>query len=192
MPEQRSAIENVDRTLSADNMHPALHELPVAGALLILAWDETGDRDVGAAASALGLGDRDGHAYGDGISLLLPLAPGRWLAATTSAAAVVRLRRELAPDRCIDLDCAHTWLRLAGPGADDSLARELPIDLREQAFPEGSCARTVAAQVDVIVHALQRRPETEFDLLVPRSLAAHLVTHLRDAGHFAFTGPAVP
>lgn len=190
MPEQRSALETLGATPGGDGNDPSLRELPVAGAMLILGWDGTCRGDVSTAAAVLGLGEHDEHARGDGVSLLAPLAPGRWLAATTAAAAATALRRELPPERRIDLDSTHTWLRLSGPEADSALARELPIDLREQAFPEGRSAQSVAAQVDVLVHALQRGPEPIFDLLVARSYAVHLVTHLMAAGNISFAGSA--
>lgn len=190
MPEQRSALQAVATTPAGDGNDPSLRELPVAGAMLILGWDGTCGGDVSTAAAVLGLGEHDGHARGDGVSLLAPLAPGRWLAATTTPAAATALRRELTPAHRIDLDSAHTWLRLSGPEADSALARELPIDLREQAFPKGRSAQSVVAQVDVLVHALQRGPEPAFDLLVSRSYAVHLVTHLTAAGDIAFAGHA--
>lgn len=65
-------------------------------------------------------------------------------------------------------------LALAGPQAAAVLARGCPLDLRRLA--PGHCARSLLAQVGVLVH---RRAEARFDLHVDVSVARHVAAWLQ-------------
>jgi heterotetrameric sarcosine oxidase gamma subunit len=67
-----------------------------------------------------------------------------------------------------DQSSGLAWLRMAGPAADDLMARICRLDLAGHAFPPGSVARTPIAQVAVILY--RPAPET-LDLLVPATFA---------------------
>lgn len=186
MLERRSALDELADAPARDGDGPSLHELPVAAAALVFGRDQGDAGWPGSAVAALALGGADDRLCGDGASLLVPVAPGRWLAVTASPGRAVEFRRLVPPECRIDLDSARTWLRVAGAGADLILGRELPIDLRARVFPAGSSAQTTAGQVDIVIHALDRGSEPAFDLLVGRSHALHFVTHLVDAGGIGF------
>jgi sarcosine oxidase, subunit gamma len=70
---------------------------------------------------------------------------------------------------------------LAGPSARDVLAKGCPLDLHSRAFTPGSCARSLLAKVDVLLHLHADEPQG-FDLHVARSFAQYLWTWLEDAG----------
>lgn len=67
---------------------------------------------------------------------------------------------------------------LEGPGARDVLARLVPIDLRDAAFPEGATARTLVAHMTAVL--LRTGPE-RYEMMVFRSMARTLVHDLKDA-----------
>ncbi|MDE3027108.1 MAG: sarcosine oxidase subunit gamma [Paracoccaceae bacterium] len=71
-------------------------------------------------------------------------------------------------------DQSDGWatLRLTGAGAEDALARLVPIDLRSVAFPAGSAARTSLGHMMTLILSV----ESGFDILVMRSMA-HTATH---------------
>ncbi|GHE01386.1 hypothetical protein U879_14920 [Defluviimonas sp. 20V17] len=66
-------------------------------------------------------------------------------------------------------DQSDGWvgLRLSGPGAEDALARLIPIDLRPQVFGAGSAAR---APVGHMLSVVMRAPEG-IEMLLFRSMA---------------------
>lgn len=67
---------------------------------------------------------------------------------------------------------------LDGPSARDVLARLVPLDLRERAFPEGATARTLLNHMAV---TLVRVGADGFEIMAMRSMAATLVRELREA-----------
>ena len=73
-------------------------------------------------------------------------------------------------------DQTDAWVvvRLSGPAAEDVLARLVPIDLRERAFPEGSAARTLLGHMSVGV----LRAGGAFEILAFRSMAGTLAHEL--------------
>ena len=73
-------------------------------------------------------------------------------------------------------DQADAWVvvRLSGPAAEDVLARLVPIDLRERAFPEGSAARTLLGHMSVGL----LRADGAFEILAFRSMAGTLAHEL--------------
>lgn len=69
---------------------------------------------------------------------------------------------------------------LQGPGARDVLARLVPLDLREAAFPEGATARTMLVHMTV---TLSRVGPEAYEVLAFRSMAATLVREVAEAMH---------
>jgi sarcosine oxidase subunit gamma len=67
---------------------------------------------------------------------------------------------------------------LEGPIVRDVLARLVPLDLRNRAFPEGATART---QLNHMAVTLSRVGAEAYDVMAMRSMAATLVRELREA-----------
>ena len=74
----------------------------------------------------------------------------------------------------VDQGCAWCVVRLEGPGAEDVLARLVPVDLRERAFPDGAVARTLVGHMN---GAILRRGAA-FEIWVFRSMAGTLAHEL--------------
>jgi len=99
-----------------------------------------------------------------------PFAGGTALCFAPGRAMVLGGRPDLPASAAAitDQSSGFAWLRLAGPAADDVMARICRLDLAGSAFPPGAVARTPIAQVAAILY----RPATEtLDLLVPATLA---------------------
>jgi len=79
---------------------------------------------------------------------------------------------ELTPDEGVALDLSHsrTHVRIAGPQAASLINRNVPIDLRESSFPEGSVASSVFHHVGVTLW----RSQDGFELFLPRGFALSL------------------
>jgi sarcosine oxidase, subunit gamma len=114
--------------------------------------------------------------------MALCVSPGRWLLLCAPAAA-----GELAAgwsgecDGCaavVDLSSSLSVLQLAGAATREMLARGCRLDLARQAFPEGSAAATVMAQVSVILAALP----SGMLLLTPTTTARHFREWLAHTG----------
>lgn len=78
--------------------------------------------------------------------------------------------------RAAVVDQGDAWcvVRLEGRRAEDVLARLVPLDLRDRAFPDGSVARTLVGHVSAAV----LRRGAEFELWVFRSMAVTLAHEL--------------
>jgi heterotetrameric sarcosine oxidase gamma subunit len=90
-----------------------------------------------------------------------------------------------APDRSLAahmavVDVSDGWAaaELTGPGAEEVLARLVPVDLRAAAFPPG---QTLRSQLREIPLSVTRTEDHALLLLVPRSMAASMVQELRRA-----------
>jgi sarcosine oxidase, subunit gamma len=112
----------------------------------------------------------------------LCVSPGRWLLIGEPAAPA-----ELAAswsgecDGCaavVDLSSSLSVLHLAGAASGEMLARGCRLDLARPAFPEGSAAATVMAQVSVILAALP----AGMLLLTPATTARHFREWLAHTG----------
>jgi sarcosine oxidase subunit gamma len=107
----------------------------------------------------------------DELLLLMPYAD--------APEAVGRLGEALAGQHHLALDVSdmRAVLRLTGPLAGEVLAKGVPCDLRERAFPPGSARRTTTAGIAVALW----RPEPElWEIAAFRSQAAHLMAFLED------------
>lgn len=101
---------------------------------------------------------------------LVPVGPGR---ALLLGIAAPDLPGAALTDQGDGLAC----VALEGPAARDVLARLVPIDLREAAFPDGACARTLLGHMAV---TLLRAGEA-FEVLAMRSMADTLVHEIAAA-----------
>lgn len=102
---------------------------------------------------------------------------GAHAALLMGTAADARLRAHAAMS---DQSDAWTCLTLTGAGAEDVLARLIPVDLRAAAFPEDQTART---QIGHMSGSVSRLGSDRFLLMVFRSMAAtlfHEVTQAMD------------
>ena len=110
--------------------------------------------------------------------------PGRWvegggrraLWSGRDAALVTGPRPEGLDGIAAVTDQSDAWcvVRLEGVGAEDVLARLVPLDLRERAFPEGSATRTLLGHMTAVVS----RRCGAFEILAMRSMAATLAHEL--------------
>ena len=89
-----------------------------------------------------------------------------------------------APDQTLAnhaalVDVSDGWAaaELQGPGAEDVLARLVPVDLRSATFKPGQTLRSQFREIPASI----TRTDTGFLLLVYRSMAATLVQELRRA-----------
>ncbi len=85
-------------------------------------------------------------------------------------------------------DQGDAWavVRVAGEGAEDVLARLIPVDLRDSAFPPG---RSIRTQIGHMAGAVTRLPDGAVRLMVFRSMAGTLVHDLdRAMTHCAARG----
>ena len=107
----------------------------------------------------------------DELLLLLPYAE--------APAAVARLDEMLAGHHCLAVDVSdmRAILRLTGPLAGEVLAKGVPCDLRDRAFPPGSARRTTTAGIAV---ALWRREAELWEIAAFRSHAHHLMAFMED------------
>jgi sarcosine oxidase subunit gamma len=107
----------------------------------------------------------------DELLLLVPHAE--------AAAAVARLGEMLAGHHlALDVSDMRAVLRLTGPLAGEVLAKGVPCDLSDGAFPPGSARRTTTAGIAV---ALWRLEAEVWEIVALRSQARHLMAFLEDA-----------
>jgi sarcosine oxidase subunit gamma len=107
----------------------------------------------------------------DELLLLLPYAEA--LEAVQRLEAALRGRHHLA----LDVSDMRTILRLTGPLAGEVLAKGVPCDVRDRAFPPGSARRTTTAGLAV---ALWRIEQEVWEIAAFRSHAHHLLAFLED------------
>lgn len=111
----------------------------------------------------------------DELLLLVPYAE--------APAAVVRLDEMLSgmqPARhhlALDVSDMRAVLRLTGPLVAEVLAKGVPCDLSDRAFPPGSARRTTTAGIAV---ALWRLEAELWEIVAFRSYAGHLMAFLED------------
>lgn len=124
-------------------------------------------RTLGAAFPSPGRVERIGEArlawVGPGRALLIGRPPPDGLAADAAV---------------VDQSDAQAVLLLEGPRARDVLARLVPLDLRDAAFPEGATARTLANHMAV---TLSRVGPDGYEVMGMRSMAATLVHEIGTA-----------
>ncbi|HWZ62981.1 MAG TPA: sarcosine oxidase subunit gamma family protein [Steroidobacteraceae bacterium] len=110
--------------------------------------------------------------------LTLAVRPGRWLLLGPPAAPGASLRawQQALAGRgaAVDLSAGLAALLLGGRDVREMLARGCRLDLHPAAFPAGSAAATIMAQVPVVLAVLTSR----ILLLTPATTARHLTEWL--------------
>jgi sarcosine oxidase, subunit gamma len=117
---------------------------------------------------------RPGRATGDGPRHVLWLGPDWYLLVDDEPMSEVDL-----PAGAVDVSAQRTILELVGPLAPAVLAHGCALDLHPRAFAAGSCAQTMLAKAQVVLH--QTGPEPTYRILVRASFADYLVHWLLDA-----------
>jgi sarcosine oxidase subunit gamma len=113
-----------------------------------------------------------GRATSDGPRHVLWLGPDWYLLVDDRPPAEL-------PDGAVDVSAQRTILELAGPLAPAVLAHGCALDLHPRAFAPGSCAQTMLAKAQVVLH--QTGPEPTYRILVRASFADYLGLWLLDA-----------
>ena len=111
------------------------------------------------------------------------LGPDEWLLVAQDAEAdqlALDLRRTLGtePHSLVDVSHRNVGLILEGARVTDALSTGCPLDLEVDAFPVGTCARTVFGKAEIV---LWRTAPHTFHLEVWRSFVPYVVV-LLDAG----------
>ena len=119
-------------------------------------------------------------AVAEQIAGALALGSTRWLVLAKPGEADAlfdRLSRELAGKATlIDQSSVYVTFEVCGPAAREALARLCRLDLHPKTFALHAAARTLMAQVPVIIHFADARPC--FALYVPVTLAQSFGEHL--------------
>jgi sarcosine oxidase subunit gamma len=121
--------------------------------------------------------------------LVMWLGPDEWLIVGPDGQAPqleAQLRSALAdqPGSVVDVSANRTTLELSGPAARQVLEKGCPLDLHPRAFTPGTCAQTLLARANVVLHQVDDAPT--YRILVRPSFADYLAEWLLDAmGEFA-------
>ena len=79
----------------------------------------------------------------------------------------------------VDVSANRVSFELTGPGARELLESGCPIDLHPRAFRAGSCAQTLLARANVLLH--QAGDEPRYRIWIRPSFARYLAAWLTDA-----------
>jgi heterotetrameric sarcosine oxidase gamma subunit len=175
MAEQRSALASVLRPgrLGAGAGEPGvvLAEAPIGALIQVSGWRDSFKQAVGALLQRLGFSgvgsfDTAGQAAG---GVAFRIAPERVLLHLASPESWRAVAEEIDAAATPVLDLSHSRTRIVITGADAAalLARLLPIDFDEAAFPPGHFVQSAIHGAGVLVH----RHAARFEVFVPRSFA---------------------
>ena len=104
--------------------------------------------------------------------------PGAWLVLPPNVATSAQIFEAAAPFAAVTQQGdGHFLVRVMGPNARAGLARLMPIDLHENAFPPDDVALTLAAHIGVKIW----RESDDFVLARVRSLGGSLYHALQEA-----------
>lgn len=78
---------------------------------------------------------------------------------------------------------SHAWLQLSGDCIAEVMAKVCGVDLREQAFAQGSVAQTSVARLNAIVINVGSGTAPTFQILFDRASHEYFTAALRDAMH---------
>ena len=119
-------------------------------------------------------------AVAEQIAGALALRPSRWLMVAERGGAEALLDglgEQLAGKATlIDQSSVYVTFEVCGPAAREALARLCRLDLHPKTFALHAAARTLMAQVPVIIHLADAQPT--FALYVPMTLAQSFAEHL--------------
>jgi heterotetrameric sarcosine oxidase gamma subunit len=180
MPELRSALAAALRPgrFGAGSGEPALalSERPLGTLIQLSGWRDTFEAAAGAVLQRLGfagIGDFD-RAQDTAAGVAFRIAPERVLMRLTSFDAWQAVAAGIDPALTPVLDLSHSrgLLAIAGGDASALLARLLPIDFDEAAFPPGHFVQSGIHSVAVLVHRPVVPGAAVFEIYLPRSYAA--------------------
>lgn len=187
MPELRSALATALRPgrFGAGSGEPTLvlSERPVGTLIQLGGWPDSFAGTAGAVLARLGFGGvGDFHRAQetpDGVAFRL--APERLLLALESPSAWQAIAAGIDPALTPWLDLSHSrgLLAIAGADAPALLARLLPIDFDEAAFPPGQFVQSAIHSVAVLVHRPIARAAA-FVVYLPRSYAVTVLELLAE------------
>ncbi len=78
-----------------------------------------------------------------------------------------------------DLTGGQTVITISGPRSRDVLTKGCPLDLHPTVFKPATCAQTLLAKANAIIHCVDNSPT--FELIVRRSFAEYTASWLNDA-----------
>lgn len=151
----------------------------------ISAWPHTSDEVARILADVTGVHppEKPNEVTSREQTQILHVSPHRWLLVMPTAssqnvvsALCARMGSELAA--VVEISAALRCFRISGPLSRDVLAKLLPIDLAEAAFPAGRCAQGAIGGVGVLTRTAG---DGVFELSVGRSFAQHVWEVLVDA-----------
>lgn len=181
MPEARSALASFYHTgrSGAPEGPPGLRVAEVRGRDIVqlASWPDAFGQIAGPLSEALSctLPADCRRATGGGEVTVLLVGPERlWIVAPESQGLHAKLATQFTAEQAVVTSLGHgrTILRIAGPSARSVLAKGLPVDIDEAAFPSGAFAQSLLEEISALVH----RQDDEaggpvFDLYVSRSFA---------------------
>ncbi len=108
------------------------------------------------------------------------LGPDEWLLINSNPKTVSALMEKLDTIKCSNVDISHrnTAIIISGKAVEDVLNAGCPRDLSLDAFPPGSCSRTLFGKIEII---LWRLTDDRFHIEVWRSYSEYLWAYLLDA-----------
>ena len=148
--------------------------------LQVAAWPRTVAATGRVAAKAAGMSRATGPGTGRAgkSAALLRVEPLKWWLLAACENSIPELNLPSKNGCMLDLSHSRVWLRVEGEKSDILLNRFLPLDLRREAFPDGSVATTAFHHVGVTLW----RENGGYNLLLPRSFAASLWELLEESG----------
>jgi sarcosine oxidase, subunit gamma len=163
-------------------------------ACINLRGDASDTRFVRAFADATGLAlpAQPGSTFSHRLESVLWLGPDEWLIVSETQACselAPRMRRSLQGLHAavIDVSDASVVYAVSGSHARHVLAKGCPLDFHPSAFSLGQCARSLLAQVPILIHL--RSAERGFELYVARSVGEYVRTWLRAAAREHLQAP---
>ena len=192
MPERRSALAAVYRSGAFGAMPdaPGLEICEITGRDLVqfAAWPDSFEAASARLAELLDVSvpEHYGRAVASGPRRLFLLAPERlWIAVPDDEGLGPRLAEAFDAQQAVVTELGHsrTVLRIAGQAARRVLAKGLPIDLDERAFPPGAFAQSAIHHIGLLLHRLDDGSDGTpvFEIYVARGFAVSFWDWLTEA-----------
>jgi sarcosine oxidase, subunit gamma len=106
------------------------------------------------------------------------LGPDEWLIIDDAADPMGNCAKVKAAHSAVDVSHRNTAIVVSGPNAADVLSAGCPQDLSLEAFPVGSCSRTVLGKTEIVLY---RTSEQDFRVEVWRSFSCYAFDFLEAA-----------
>lgn len=123
-----------------------------------------------------------GTSTSDKVRHALMLGPDEWMVIDAKASATLMPKTASKHYTATDISHRNTGWTLTGPHAARALAVGCPRDLRNGAFPVGSCARTVFGKAEIL---LMRTGKQAWRVECWRSFAPYVFGLLKDGARDA-------